>query len=320
MKSKRILEIARELRKKISLSVEESRCDSLLFSGGLDTAILAYEISNLKKHPPAKCIHVYLEPCGEDTPYARELCKILNLKLCEVRVTVKEAISAIPEIIKILKTFDPAIPNDLAIYFGVRCLKELKLKRVVTGDGSDELFGGYEYMKGIKDLNGYIKKISKTMSFSSNKICQFFGVECIQPYKNRRMIELALSIPSGLKIAEKNDILYGKWILRKAYEGLLPEKFLWQTKRPIEAGSGFEKIRSILESRFSDEEFKRKRMKYNVEFMSKEHLYYFEIYKKVVGEIPPPRGNEKKCIFCGGGVPPRSSHCRICGGILNKNF
>lgn len=301
-----------ELREKISQSVKRNKFESILFSGGLDTTILMYE--NLKENSDTIAVNVRLENFGEDFKFARELSKILNFKIYEISIKIEEAISVIPEVIKILKTFDPAIPNDLPVYFGLKFIKELKIKNFATGDGSDELFCGYEYMRKIKNLEKYVEELSKSMEFNSNKICKFFNLEIKQPYIDKQIINFALSIPADLKIRKEKNKVYGKWILRKAYENFLPKKFVWQDKRPLEVGSGFENLRKILESKISDEEFKEKKKKYKIKFISKEHLYYYEIYKEVVGEIPEPKENEKRCIYCGAGINLNSNHCKICGG------
>lgn len=305
------MDIIHKLRLKISESIKRNKFDSILFSGGLDTAILIYE--NLKENPETIAVNVRLENFGNDFKYAERLSKILNFKLYKISVSIDDAIKAIPEVIKILKTFDPAIPNDLVVYFGLKFLKEeFGNKIVATGDGSDELFGGYEYMKEIKNLDEYIKKISKSMEFSSNKICKFFNLEIRQPYIDEEIINFAISIPSNLKIRKEGENVYGKWILRKAYENLLPNDFIWQDKRPLEIGSGFKELRKILESKISDEEFKEKSEKYNIKFMNKEHLYYYEIYKKFF-EIPKAKENEEKCPYCGSRII-KFNHCKICGG------
>lgn len=304
-------EIIYELRNKIRVSVIKNSAKYLLFSGGLDTSILAFH------NPNVIGINVSFEDKGEDVKFAEIVSKILPLEIYKVNVLTDEAISSIQDVIKILKSFDPAIPNDLVVYFGVKFAKELNAKSIITGDGADELFAGYSYMKDVDDLEDYIKKISSQMQFSSNKIGEFFDVKVLQPYCDKKIVDFAINLPKELKIKNENDNTYGKWILRKSYEGLLPQEIIWQTKRPLEDGSGMTKLREIISKKISDEEFEEKQKLYPVRFLNKEHLYYYEIYRNVVGEIPKPKENEKECPYCRGGMNIFSFHCSTCGGVLS---
>jgi len=302
-----------ELREKLAKVIKNNNASCLLFSGGLDTSILAY------LNPKAAAVTVNLASFGEDRRYAKMVAKELGLKHYHKIIEIDEAVEAIPSVIKILASFDPAIPNDIVVYFGIMFAKEMaetnntnNTNKVMTGDGSDELFAGYNFMKNIDNLENYIKRISKTMSFSSNKIGNFLGIKIIQPYLDSEIIEFALNIPVKLKIKEG----YGKWILRKAFEDFLPMEIIWQEKRPLEIGSGTNKLREIISSRIKDGEFFEKEKIYPVKFLNKEHLYYYEIYKKEIGEIPQPKENEKECPYCGGGMNIFSLHCKTCGGII----
>lgn len=302
-------EIIRNLRSKLSQVIKNNPYKGLLFSGGLDTSILA-SIS-----PEVAGITVSLESGGEDAPYAHALARHFKLKHYHRRVEIDEAIEAIPEVIKILKSFDPALPNDLVVYFGLKFAKDLGLDRVATGDGSDELFAGYSYMKDIDDLEGYIEKIAEKMSFSSNVIGKFLEIKIIQPFIDKNIIDFALQIPIDLKIRVHNCKIYGKWILRRSFEDLLPKKIVWQNKRPLEYGSAMFRLRKIISDKVSDEEFRKNST--SIKFISKEHFYYYKIYRKFVGEIPQPKKNEKVCSGCGAGIKQDSFHCRICGFTMN---
>ncbi len=299
-----------ELRKKLVESVGRSEAAGLLFSGGLDSAVLA------SVNPGVKAITVSLGSYGKDRKYASSLVKLLNIEHYQKNVDVDEAIEAIPQVIKILKTFDPAIPNDLVVYFGLKLAKELGIDEVMTGDGSDELFAGYSFMQKKDNLEAYIKRISQRMSFSSNELGEFFNIKIKQPFLDKKIIDFALEIPVEFKIKQENGSLYGKWILRKAFEDMLPKEIIWQDKRPLEYGSGMTKIREIISSKVCDKEFKEAN-KSSIKFVSKEHYYYYRIYKDVVGEIPKPNRAEKECPGCGAGMNPVAFHCKICGCILD---
>lgn len=300
-----------ELREKLIKSVEKSKARGLLFSGGLDSAILA------AINPGMKAITVTLELYGNDLAYAESIAKSFNLEHYHRKVAIDEAIEAIPEVIKVLKTFDPAIPNDLAVYFGLKTAVELNIDTVATGDGSDELFGGYSFMQKIDNLNEYIKKISQRMKFSSNNLGDFFGIKIQQPYLSSEIIDFALTLPREAKIRRNKNNLWGKWILRKAFEGKMPSKVIWQDKRPLELGSGMTKIREIISSKITDKEFEQAKKSLLVKFTSKEHYYYYRIYREVIGDVPKSKQGEKECPCCGTGMDLTAFHCKVCGCVLN---
>lgn len=298
-----------ELKEKLIRSVKKNNASGLLFSGGLDSSIIACLDPNLT------AVSVSLESFGEDIQYSQLAAKKLRLKHIHKTIGIEEAIAAIPEVIKILNTFDPALPNDLAAFFGIRYAEELGINKVATGDGSDELFGGYSFMQEINNLSDYIKKITRCMRFSSNIIAEHFNLLVKQPYLDKEIVDLALRIPADLKIRKDNNKIWGKWILRKAFENLLPSSLIWQSKRPLEYGSGMVEIRRIISDMVSDEEFYNN--PYSIKFITKDHLYYYKIYKKLIGEVPKPKADEKPCPNCTTGMVLDAFHCKICGYVLN---
>ena len=88
---------------------------------------------------------------------------------------------------------------------------------------------------------------------------EFYQLKVIQPFLDNEIIEFALKVPVDLKIKQSNNRFIGKWILRKAFEDLLPKEIIWQDKRPLECGSGMNKLRAIISAKISDEEFEAKK-------------------------------------------------------------
>ncbi len=300
------------LKEKLQGAVERNKAPCLLFSGGLDTAILSY------LNPGSLAVNVSLESFGEDLHYSEILSGYLNLKLCRREVKVEEALEAIPEVIRILKTFDPAIPNDLTVYFGLKTAKQKGFNEVMTGDGADELFAGYSYMQDMEDLEDYINKVSKKMIFNSNRLGEFFDIKIRQPYLDKELVDFSSDVPVDLKIRKEGEAVWGKWILRKAFEGELPSESIWQSKRPLEYGSGMTELKRYISAMVSDEEFREAQKNGDgivPILLSKEHLYYYKIYRDVVGEIPCPENGEEKCPNCGAVIKKEGNHCRICGWV-----
>ncbi|MDI6758118.1 MAG: modified peptide precursor CbpA [Candidatus Omnitrophota bacterium] len=295
------------LRYLLSEAVRRRPYDGLLFSGGLDTSVIA------ALNPKITAITVSLEGDAEDIYYSDLLAKKFGFKYVHYAVGVNEALLAIPEVIRILGSFDPAIPNDLAAFFGLKKAKELGIAAIATGDASDELFAGYSFMQEVDDLEGYIRRITKNMNFSSNEICRFFGLKIVQPFIDKNIVDFALSLPREMKIREKSGKVWGKWILRKVFEDILPEEIAWQSKRPLEFGSGMTRLREVISAKISDDEFKEKQQVYPVKFLNKEHLYYYEVFRKVVSVIPAPKDTEKSCPGCSTGLKIDAFHCKVCG-------
>ena len=311
MANQTLKETINRLRERLKESVERNRAEGLLFSGGLDSGILACLC------PEIKAITVSVHSWGEDLKYAEILSKYLNLKHYQVTIDTEEAIEAIPEVIQILESFDPAIPNDITVYFGLKMAKKIGIKTVMTGDGSDELFVGYTYMQNIPFLESYIERLNKSMYFSSNKLARSLNIEIKQPFMDKDFVNFSLQIPVSLKLKKDQGKYTGKWILRKAFEGILPDEIVWQKKRPLEYGSGTTRLREIIASRVKDSEFEKAKDIHRVKFINKEHFYYYKIYLDKVGSIPSPDKGEKSCPGCGAGLKKDSFHCRVCGWTRN---
>jgi asparagine synthase (glutamine-hydrolysing) len=300
--------IAQEILQKLTnLVLHPPLADGILFSGGLDSAVLACI------NPGMKAITITLESHGPDIEYARNISKSKDIPHYHREISVDDALHAIPEVIKILGSFDPALPNDLTVYFGMKYAKELGLRSIITGDGSDEIFAGYSYMETIDNLENYIKRLAPYIRFSSNTIGEHFGITIHQPFLQKDFLNFALSIDPELKIKKVNHKTWGKWILRHSFSDILPDKIAWQSKRPLEVGSGMTQLRAIIESKVSDKEFAEKSRLYGVNFFNKEHLYYYEIFLREVGPVPRPKNDERECPGCGTGIMKGKSHCRVCG-------
>jgi asparagine synthase (glutamine-hydrolysing) len=298
------MDICEQLRNKLREAVEKSRADGILLSGGLDTSILAFVAR------PSTGFTVALKDSpASDLSYSEQISQLLGIKHKKMEFTTKEALATLPEVIRILKTFDLALPNDLSIYFALKLARENRIGSVMTGDGADELFAGYSYMAEFppKDLGRYIRRLSQNWHFSANELGKALGIEIRQPFLDEDFVRFALEISPELKV--KDGI--GKYILRKSFEDLIPPKVVWRRKEPIEYGSGSTKLHEIINNMVTDKEFQSAAREFDIKFINKEHFFYWCVYNEVVGDIPRAKCNEIKCPCCGAGMG--RYHCRTCG-------
>jgi len=298
------MDICEQLRSKLREAVERSRADGILLSGGLDTSILAFVA-----RPSVGFTVALKDSPASDLVYSEKIAKLLGIQHKKMEFTTEEALATLPEVIRILKTFDLALPNDLSIYFALKLAGESGISSVMTGDGADELFAGYSYMAELspKDLERYISKLSQNWHFSANELGKSLGVEVKQPFLDEDLVHFALEISPELKV--KDGV--GKYILRKTFEDVMPAEIVWRRKEPIEYGSGSTKLHELINNMVTDGEFQAARKEVDIKLINKEHFFYWRIYSEVVGEIPKAGDDEISCPCCGAAMG--TYHCPTCG-------
>ncbi|MFC2048303.1 asparagine synthase C-terminal domain-containing protein, partial [Chloroflexota bacterium] len=157
-------------------SVKRNLTDGLLLSGGLDTAILAYLASKWAK---PSCITVALRGAPAlDVDYAKLVASRLKLEHYVHYFGNEELDEGIQAVIRILKSFDPMeIRNSVATYIALKAGKDRRLSTFMTGDGGDELFGGYSFLFGLtrEQLDTALRKLWTNMSFSSIYLAKDLG-------------------------------------------------------------------------------------------------------------------------------------------------
>jgi len=299
-------------------SVKRNLTDGLLLSGGLDTAILAYLTSKWVK---PNCITVALRGApAPDIDYAKLVASRLELKHYIHYFGDEELDEAIRATIGVMKSFDPMeIRNSAAIYVALKIGRDQGMSTLMTGDGCDELFGGYSFLFELtrEQLDTALRKLWANMRFSSIYLAKEIGVEVKLPYLDPEFKAFAVDLDLGLKVKSERGQMWGKWILRKAFENIMPQEVVWRVKAPIEEGTGTTILPSLFDSRISDLEFSEKKQRYlnedRVVIRSKEHLFYYEIYRSMIGVPYMSASNQRVCPDCGSNVEEGASFCRTCG-------
>jgi asparagine synthase (glutamine-hydrolysing) len=312
-----VKKICLELRKLIEDAVKRNLCEGLLLSGGLDTSILALVAS---KFVTQKAFTVALNGApAPDVEYASLIAKKLGIKHYIHYFYEDELYDAIYATIKIMRSFDPMeIRNSAVIYIALKYAKEEDLNAIMTGDGSDELFAGYSFLFNLEEekLKLELENLWRTMYFSSIPLSKALGIEVKLPYLDPHIRDFASKLDPSYMIREEKGRRWGKWILRKAFEGILPDEIVWRIKTPIECGSGTTILPSLFNQRISDEEFQEKKRKYfesdKVVIRDKEHLFYYEIFRSIIG-VPRPVKGKRICPYCNSDLEEEAKYCRTCG-------
>ena len=310
-------EFVKEIKSLVSQAVANSNYDCISLSGGLDRSILASCIMDKKINA---FVLVAKDFASKDLMYAQLVAKQNHLNLKVISANVEDLLSAAEEIIKILKVFNPIeIRNNIVVYLTMKTAKESGCSSIMTGDGADELFAGYNFFKRLsgQDLDKDLERIWKVMHYPSKSISKSVGISLCTPFLDDIVAEYAKKIPSNLKVHEEKGIKYGKWILRKAFEDILPGSIVWREKDAMQDGSGTSGLTAFLDNLITDSIYDAKSKQYlekdKVSLSSKESLYYYEIYRKYFDAPYNLVKSETRCPGCNYAISADSHFCRMCG-------
>ena len=315
------MRVLEDISKNIYQILEEScnscQSDLISLSGGLDSSIIAHF---LKNRDPSSVAIISEDFVSTDLTYCQMISKEMKIPLSIYNVSTSTILEAIENTIRILKNFnDIEIRNNVVMYLAIKWAKENNQKSIITGDGADELFAGYNFLvnKPENELEAEIKRVCSIMHFPTQKIGMELGIKIESPFLNQKIIELASQIPSNLKIKEENGKRHGKWILRKTFEKHIPTQIAWRRKSPMQEGAGTSGLTNLFESIISEEAYVEKKLTVEkndrVVIRSRESMYYYEIFKKLYGS-PVDDNAEYKCPYCKHEVN-NSKFCRMCGAF-----
>ena len=295
-----------------------SQCDAdwIAFSGGLDSSILG----QIKKEQGLNAITIITKDfLGTDLEYSQIMGKHIGVHLELRYVNINEILDAVKGTIKILKNFnDIEIRNSIVSYLYLNTLKEKNVKKVITGDGADEIFAGYNFLikKNHAELRTELRRMKEIMHFTSQKIASELGISVQMPYINENVIKLAETLPIEHLVNQKNGVKFGKWVLRKAFENDLPPSVIWREKTPMQDGSGTTGLTKMFDSVITDdiyqEKIKKIKSKDGVTIRTKESLHYYELYRENF-KAPEYSSNKNLCPDCNAEIVTNSKFCRMCG-------
>jgi len=303
----------RALLKKITMQYD---ANWIAFSGGLDSSILG----QIKKDRDLNALTIIAKDfIGTDLSYSQIVGKHIGIPLELKYVSIDEMLDAIKGTIKILKNFnDIEIRNSIVSYIYLNALKKKNITKIITGDGADEIFAGYNFLvkKDHDELQKELKRMKKIMHFTSQKIANELGISIQMPFVDENIINAVETLPISLLINQKNDKKFGKWILRKAFENDLPSSVIWRKKTAMQDGSGTASLTKLFDSIITDDIFEEKTKKIkkedDVTIRTKESLHYYERYKENF-RIPEYQSQKNLCPDCNAELSSNSKFCRMCG-------
>jgi asparagine synthase (glutamine-hydrolysing) len=291
-------EITTNLRNKLIQSVEKRLMSdvpyAVLLSGGLDSSLVA-SITNricLSKKEKLHSFSIGLKG-APDLIAARKVAKFLGTIHHEIIFTVQEGLDCLRDLIWHLETYDTTtIRASTPMYLLSRKIKAYGIKMVLSGEGADEILGGYLYFHNAPSSTEFhrecISRVSNLHHFDclrANKSTMAWGVEARVPFLDQEFIEYAISLDPSLKLKDNME----KWILREAFNDkenpYLPEDILWRQKEQFSDGVGYswiDGLKMLTESIITDEEFTENSEKFGVK--SKEEYYYKKIYNELFPE------------------------------------
>ncbi len=262
----------------------------VFLSGGLDSSIIA---AVMRKHHDALHSFAVGMEGSQDLASAREVAGFLGTVHHEYVYTREEMIQILPEVIYHLESFDAPLVRSSIPGFLVSRLAQPYVKVILTGEGSDELFSGYHYLKTITDSEALFRELVRITSSLHNtnlqrtdRMTMAHSLEARVPFLDPEVVEFAFSLPIRIRQASGNGI--EKWFLRKAYEGMLPDGIVWRTKQKFSEGAGSSGvIERVAEETISDSEYQRERERAPVEIRSKEELTYYRLFQEHFPDLDP---------------------------------
>lgn len=273
----------------------------VLLSGGLDSSITSALARNYSERriesdnteaawwPRLHSFSVGLEG-SPDLKAAREVANHIGTVHHEVKFTIQEGLDAIRDVIYHLETYDiTTIRASTPMYLMARAIKALGIKMVLSGEGADELFGGYLYFHKAPTAQAFheetVRKLDKLHQYDclrANKSLAAWGVEGRVPFLDKEFMDVAMRMNPEDKMAGNGRM--EKWVLRKAFEEYLPETVAWRQKEQFSDGVGYswiDTLKEMVAEAVSDEDFAAASERFPVQPpRTKEEYYYRSIFEE----------------------------------------
>lgn len=271
----------------------------VLLSGGLDSSITSaiakkYSQKRIETDdaseawwPQLHSFSVGLEG-SPDLAAAKKVAAHIGTVHHEIKFTIQEGLDAIRDVIYQLETYDvTTVRASTPMYLMARVIKSMGIKMVLSGEGADELFGGYLYFHKAPNAKEFheetVRKLSKLHQYDclrANKSLAAWGIEGRVPFLDKEFIDVAMKINPQDKMI--NGERMEKWVLRKAFEDMLPESVAWRQKEQFSDGVGYswiDTLKEVVAAEVTDEQLANAKYKFPIQTpTSKEEFYYRSIF------------------------------------------
>jgi asparagine synthase (glutamine-hydrolysing) len=273
----------------------------VLLSGGLDSSVtsaLAKRFASKRVesndtqaawYPQLHSFSVGLEG-SPDLAAARKVADHIGTVHHEIEFTIQEGLDAIREVIYHLETYDvTTVRASTPMFLMARAIKALGIKMVLSGEGADELFGGYLYFHKAPNAQAFheetvrkLKKLHQYDCLRANKSLAAWGIEGRVPFLDKAFIDVAMRLNPKDKLITPERI--EKWVVRKAFEDYLPESVAWRQKEQFSDGVGYswiDALKEMVEQAVSDSDMDNAHFRFPVQTpQNKEEFYYRCIFEE----------------------------------------
>ncbi|MFZ9054784.1 MAG: asparagine synthase B [Flavobacteriales bacterium] len=273
----------------------------LLISGGLDSSVIAAIAQNFSQKrvddednsdawwPRVHSFSIGLEG-SPDVAAAQKVAEHIGTIHHPLVFTIQEGLDALEDVIKHIETYDvTTIRASTPMYLMARQIKAMGIKMVLSGEGADELFGGYLYFHMAPDAKEFheesVRKVLALNKYDcsrANKSMMAWGIETRVPFLHKPFVNYAMSLDPQSKMGGNGRI--EKHIIRESFEGLIPDEILWRQKEQFSDGVGYgwiDGLKDHAEQHVSDEEMERAAIRFPINPpATKEGYYYRSIFEK----------------------------------------
>lgn len=273
----------------------------VLLSGGLDSSVISaiakrYAARRVETDgkmaawwPQLHSFAIGLEG-APDLAKAREVADFIGTVHHEIHYTIQEGLDALRDVIYYIETYDvTTVRASTPMYLLARVIKSMGIKMVLSGEGADEIFGGYLYFHKAPDARAFheetVRKLSKLYLYDclrANKSLAAWGVEGRVPFLDKEFLDVAMRLNPEAKMCPGKTI--EKKIVREAFADLLPESVAWRQKEQFSDGVGYSWIDTLKEftsKEVSDEEMAHAAERFPVNPpRNKEEYYYRSIFEE----------------------------------------
>jgi len=274
----------------------------VLLSGGLDSSIISaiakkYAAKRVESGdtqeawwPQLHSFSVGLEG-SPDLKYAQEVADSIGTVHHSIHFTVQEGLDAIRDVIYHLETYDvTTIRASTPMYLLARVIKSMGIKMVLSGEGADELFGGYLYFHKAPTAEEFhketVRKIDRLHLYDcnrANKALAAWGVEGRVPFLDKEFMDIAMNVNPADKMCGTNGKME-KHILREAFQDYLPKSVAWRQKEQFSDGVGYDwidSLKEVVEESITAEQMANVSHKFTVNPpLQKEEYYYRLIFEE----------------------------------------